>query len=247
MGVKESIMLVSLLLRKDKRNYYFAKPDFPLKSGDMVIIENNNILNLGKVVSPFIKMDVTPWDKIREKQSQGRILRIANEHDIVFFSKLTEKEANAFKTCKDKIAIHNLPMHLVEAIWDENEKKYIFYFTADSRIDFRDLVKDLAATFNARIQLWQVGARDAMRFFGGLGPCGYPTCCTSFLKDIEAIELSYARMQNLPMNATKLTGACGKLVCCLRYELKKEAIAKPEEIIKEITILGDADDDEENY
>jgi cell fate regulator YaaT (PSP1 superfamily) len=247
MGVKESIMLVSLLLRKDKRNYYFAKPDFPLKPGDMVIIENNNILNLGKVVSPFIKMDVTPWDKIREKQSQGRILRIANEHDIVFFSKLTEKENAAFKTCKEKIATHNLPMHLIEAIWDENEKKYIFYFTADSRIDFRDLVKDLAAIFNARIQLWQVGARDAMRFFGGLGPCGYPTCCTSFLKDIEAIELSYARMQNLPMNATKLTGACGKLVCCLRYELKKEAIAKPEEIIKEITILGDADDDEENY
>jgi cell fate regulator YaaT (PSP1 superfamily) len=247
MIVQEKISLVSLLLRKDVRTYYFAKPQFSLKPKDLVIVQNDDILNLGKVISPFLNMDVSIWDKIREKQSKGHILRVANEHDANFFNKLTEKETAAFNTCKEKIATHNLPMHLIETMWDENEKKYVFYFTADSRIDFRELVKDLASTFNSKIQLWQVGARDAMRFFGGLGPCGFPLCCTSFLKDIEAVELSYARMQNLPMNATKLTGTCGKLVCCLRYELKKEQAAKPEEIIKEISILGDADDDEENY
>jgi cell fate regulator YaaT (PSP1 superfamily) len=110
-------------------------------------------------------------------------------------------------------------MHLVESEWDDKEKKFIFYFTAESRVDFRELVKDLIKTFNCKIQLWQVGARDAMKFFGGYGPCGLPLCCTNSLRQLESVELSFARMQNLPMNTAKITGACGKLVCCLRYEL----------------------------
>ncbi len=247
MTVKEKIVLVSLSLRKDCRIYYNTKPNFQVEPKQMVIIEAENELKLGKIINPSVSMDILQWDEIKERTKTGRILRIANAHDTVFFDKLLEKENGAFKICKEKIAQHELPMHIIEAIWDESEKKYIFYFTADSRIDFRELVKDLVSTFNTRIQLWQVGARDAMRFFGGLGPCGFPICCTTFLRDIEGVELSFARLQNLPMNVSKLTGACGKLVCCLRYELKKEDTVKPEETIKELPTIIEPDDNEEGY
>ncbi len=230
MTVQEKIKLVGFLFRKEYRIRFAPKPDFSIDIGDMVVVEKNGTLNLAKVVRQTVVMDVSRWDSIAEKGGQCRVLRKANHDDFKYFDKISEKEKAAFKTCKEKIAKHNLPMHLFETIWDDHEKKYIFYFTAESRVDFRELLKDLVSTFNTKIQLWQVGARDAMKFFGGLGPCGYTLCCTTFLGDIESVELSFARMQNLPMNVAKLTGSCGRLVCCLRYELQKGEQLKIEEL-----------------
>ena len=216
---EEKVKLIGVVFRKDMKTYYLPKPHFPVRLFDKVIVETNGELKIATVRRPLVELDVKRWDIIRSRDIIGHVLRKANEKDLSYLEKLERKEKDAFKICRKKIKEHNLPMHLVETEWDEKEKKFIFYFTADSRVDFRELVKDLVKTFNCKIQLWQVGARDAMKFFGGYGPCGQPLCCTNFLRQMESVELSFARMQNLPMNTAKITGACGKLVCCLRYEL----------------------------
>lgn len=238
--IENSVILTGVMLRKDMHTYFIPREELHLKAHDLVVVEKNNTTILGKVIRPYVKMDVKAYDKLKERFGILRILRKANEEDLKFFENLAKKENNAFKICKQKIREHGLPMHLIETIWDENEKEYVFYFTADSRIDFRALVKDLVATFNTKIKLWQVGARDAMKFFGGIGPCGYPVCCTNFLKDIESVELTYAKMQNLPMNVSKITGVCGRLVCCLRYELKEGEQIKLETIkLEDINFDGE--------
>ena len=243
--IENGIVLISLMLRKEVNSYYAPRENFKFKPGDFVIVEKDGNTTLGKVVCPYIKVDIGRYDKLKETAGFIRILRKANDDDIKYFDNLTKKENNAFKVCKDKIKAHNLPMHLVATAWNENEKEFVFYFTADARVDFRALVKDLVTCFNTKIKLWQVGARDAMKFFGGLGPCGYPICCTSFLKGIESIDLNYAKMQNLPMNVSKITGLCGRLVCCLRYELEEKGPLKPEDI--DIDVEGEINlgDDEE--
>ncbi|BAL80516.1 regulatory iron-sulfur-containing complex subunit RicT [Caldisericum exile] len=239
-AIQNGVILVGVMLRKDMHTYFIPREELSLKMRDLVIVEKNGSTILGKVVRPYVKMDVKMYDKLKERFGILRILRKANEEDLKYFENLAKKENNAFKICKEKIRAHSLPMHLIEAIWDESEKEYVFYFTADSRVDFRALVKDLVSTFNTKIKLWQVGARDAMKFFGGIGPCGYPVCCTNFLKDIESVELTYAKMQNLPMNVSKITGACGRLVCCLRYELKEGESIKLDQIkLEDINFDGE--------
>lgn len=213
------ILLVSVYFRKDLRPFFIPRPDFAVVPVSLVVVDVDGILKYAKVINPLVEMDTNRWYKLRERYASAKILRVANDKDISYLAKLEERERSANETCKKSIEKLNLPMHLIETVWDEVEKKYVFYFTADARVDFRELVKDLISIFNTKIQLWQVGARDAMRFFGGLGPCGFPLCCTNFLKDIESVELSAAREQNLSLNAQKITGACGKLMCCLRYEL----------------------------
>jgi len=232
---EEKVKLVGIAFRKNVKTYYLPKPHFPVKLFDRVVVEVNGSLQFATIRRPSINMDVKRWDIIRARDNViGRVLRVANEKDLSYLSKIEEKENSAFEVCRKKIKEHDLPMHLVASEWSEKEKKYIFYFTADSRVDFRELVKDLVKTLNSKIQLWQVGARDAMRFFGGYGPCGYPLCCTNALRHLESVELSFARMQNLPMNTAKITGACGKLVCCLRYELNLNDINKGENNEKDI-------------
>ncbi len=216
---EEKVKLIGVVFRKDMKTYYLPKPYFPVRLFDKVIVQTNGELKIAMVRRPLVELDVKRWDIIRSRDIIGHVLRKANEKDLSHLEKLERKEKEAFQICRKKIKEHNLPMHLVETEWNEKEKKFVFYFTADSRVDFRELVKDLVKTFNCKIQLWQVGARDAMKFFGGYGPCGQPLCCTNFLRQMESVELSFARMQNLPMNTAKITGACGKLVCCLRYEL----------------------------
>ena len=226
---EDKVLLVSIFYRKDMKQYFIAKPDCPVKPFDKVMVDVNSVLKLARVINPRVKMDVKRWDTLKGEGHGGKIIRIANDKDLAYINKLEEKESNAFKICKEKINKLELPMHLIETVWDESEKKYIFYFTADSRVDFRELVKEIVSAFQTKIQLWQVGARDAMKFFGGFGPCGFPLCCTGFLTDIETVELAYARMQNLPVNASKITGACGKLMCCLRYELHQDREEEIEE------------------
>ncbi len=216
---EEKVKLIGVVFRKNMKTYFLPKPHFSVKLFDKVVVKVNDELKIATVRKPLAVLDVKRWDIIRSRDIIGRVLRKANEKDISYLQKLEKKEKDASQICRKKIKKHDLPMHLVESEWEDKEKKFIFYFTADSRVDFRELVKDLVKTFNCKIQLWQVGARDAMKFFGGYGPCGQPLCCTNSLRQLESVELSFARMQNLPMNTSKITGACGKLVCCLRYEL----------------------------
>ena len=216
---EEKVKLIGVVFRKNMKTFYLPKPHFPVKLFDKVIIEASGDLKIATVRRPLVLLDVKRWDIIRSRDIIGHVIRKATEKDLLYLKKLDLKEKGAFEICRKKIKEHDLPMHLVESEWDDKEKKFIFYFTAESRVDFRELVKDLIKTFNCKIQLWQVGARDAMKFFGGYGPCGLPLCCTNSLRQLESVELSFARMQNLPMNTAKITGACGKLVCCLRYEL----------------------------
>lgn len=226
---EDKVILASVFYRKDMKQYFIAKPDFSVKPFDRVMVDHNGELKLARVINSYLKMDAKRWDNLRSEGHGGKIIRIANDKDLSYISKLEEKENSAFNICKEKITNLQLPMHLIETIWSENEKKYTFFFTADARVDFRELVKELVSAFQSKIQLWQVGARDAMKFFGGFGPCGFHTCCTGFLRDIETVELAYARMQNLPVNAAKITGACGKLMCCLRYELMMKTEVETEE------------------
>ncbi len=216
---EEKVKLIGVVFRKNMKTFFLPKPDFSIKLFDKVVVKTNEELKIATVRRPLVLLDVKRWDIIRSRDIIGHIMRVANEKDMAYLRKLDGKEKEAFSICRKKIEEHNLPMHLVESEWNDKEKKFIFYFTADSRVDFRELVRDLIKTFNCKIQLWQVGARDAMKFFGGYGPCGFPLCCTNSLRQLESVELSFARMQNLPMNTSKITGACGKLVCCLRYEL----------------------------
>ncbi|MEF3244471.1 MAG: hypothetical protein K6343_00585 [Caldisericaceae bacterium] len=229
-AIKDEVILTGVMLRKEMNTYFVPKEGLSLSIGDFVIIERNNISTLGKVVRPLVKMEAQRFDKLKERFGTMRLLRKADENDFKYFKDLAKREDNAFKICKEKIKTHNLPMHLVETIWDEKEKEFVFYFTASSRVDFRELIKDLVQTLNSKIKLWQVGSRDAMKFFGGIGPCGYPVCCTNFLRDVESIELAYAKMQNLSMNTSKITGLCGKLMCCLKYELNKNETVTPDKI-----------------
>ncbi len=216
---EEKVKLIGVAFRKNMKTFFLPKPHFSVKLFDKVVVKTNGDLKIATVRRPLIELDVKRWDIIRSRDIIGHVLRKANDRDISYLNKLEEKEKNAFDICRKKIREYNLPMHLVESEWNDKEKKFIFYFTAESRVDFRELVKDLVKTFNCKIQLWQVGARDAIKFFGGYGPCGLPLCCTNSLRQLESVELSFARMQNLPLNTAKITGVCGKLVCCLRYEL----------------------------
>jgi cell fate regulator YaaT (PSP1 superfamily) len=224
--VEEQVKLVGVAFRKDARMYFLPKPPFALKLFQKVMVETPSGLKMATVRRPLIKMDVKRWDSIRSRGLIGHIIRVANEKDLTYIRRLEERESEAFKICREKITKHGLPMHLIATEWDENDKKYVFYFTSDSRVDFRELVKDLTKTLNHKIQLWQVGARDAMRFFGDYGPCGRPLCCNTWMMKKESVELSFAKMQGVPLNTAKITGVCGKLVCCLRFELDMDKVKK---------------------
>ena len=146
------------------------------------------------------------------------VVRIATADDIKKHEQNKKKEADAFKACQEKIVAHKLEMKLVEAEYTFDASKLTFYFTADGRIDFRELVKDLASTFKTRIELRQIGIRDETKFMGGLGICGRPFCCSTFLPDFCQVSIKMAKEQSLSLNSSKISGACGRLMCCLRFE-----------------------------
>lgn len=146
------------------------------------------------------------------------VLRVANEEDCQQVLENRLKEEEAFQTCADKIAKHGLDMKLVDVEYTFDKSKIIFYFTADGRVDFRELVKDLAAVFRTRVELRQIGVRDEAKMIGGLGTCGRMLCCSTFLGDFEPVSIRMAKDQNLSLNPTKISGICGRLMCCLRYE-----------------------------
>jgi cell fate regulator YaaT (PSP1 superfamily) len=146
------------------------------------------------------------------------VLRKATRKDIERMEENREEEKKAFRICEEKIKSHNLPMNLVSVEYLFDRSKFVFYFTSETRVDFRDLVKDLASVLHARVELWQIGARDETKVFGGLGICGRPLCCATFLKEFSPVTIKMAKEQSLALNPLKISGVCGRLMCCLRYE-----------------------------
>lgn len=215
--------VVGVRFKKAGKVYYFDPGEFELSAGANVIVETARGIEFGSVV-------VAPTEVAEEElvAPLKKVLRVATPEDLTQLEANREKEKKAFQIGLDKINAHGLPMKLVgvEQTFDGN--KIIFYFTADGRIDFRDLVKDLAAVFRTRIELRQIGVRDEAKLMGGLGCCGRELCCCSWLADFASVSIRMAKDQNLSLNPTKISGICGRLMCCLKYENDTYEQAKEE-------------------
>lgn len=202
-----------------------------VKTGDYVITEAERGREYGQVISePELVSETEIEAPLR------RVIRVATRDDLRQIQENKRKTKEAIGICTKKIADHKLNMKLVNAEYSFDRSKFMFYFTAEGRVDFRELVKDLAREFRARIELRQIGVRDEAKIFGGYGPCGRVLCCKSFLKDFEPVTVRMAKDQNLPLNPTKISGVCGRLMCCLGYEYKVyksllQGLPKPGETI----------------
>jgi len=208
--------------------YYFDPGDLVLKAGDHVIVETSRGIEYGTVV--IAKKSVTDDEIVPPLK---KIIRIANVDDDKAIAKNKEMEKEAFRLCQEKIRKHNLEMKLIDVEYTFDHNKVLFYFTADGRVDFRELVRDLAGVFKTRIELRQIGVRDESKMMGGLGICGRQLCCNLFLSDFVPVSIKMAKEQNLSLNPTKISGTCGRLMCCLKHE--QEAY---ESIIKSTPPVG---------
>ena len=205
--------IIGVRFKKLGKIYFFNPKNLKVKKGDKVIVETAQGEEYGEVMIPnrFVEDDkiVAPLKKV---------VRIANYKDHKHNEECKNKEKEAFKTCQKKIKEHKLDMTLTDVEYKFDDSKILFYFMADGRIDFRELVKDLAAIYKTRIELRQIGVRDEVKRIGGNGVCGRELCCCSFLSDFEAVSIKMAKEQNLSLNPTKISGNCGRLMCCLKYE-----------------------------
>ena len=193
--------------------YYFDPLDNKLSAGDMVIVETARGLECGKVATP----NKTVSDEELAYPLKP-LIRIATENDLRHLEENKLKEKEAYRICEQKIANHKLEMKLVSVECTFDNSKILFYFTADGRVDFRALVKDLASVFRTRIELRQIGVRDEAKMLGGLGICGKPFCCASFMGEFQPVSIKMAKEQGLSLNPVKISGTCGRLMCCLKYE-----------------------------
>ncbi|MCR5100317.1 MAG: stage 0 sporulation family protein [Butyrivibrio sp.] len=205
--------VIGVRFRTAGKIYYFAPGKFDIKRGDHVIVETARGVEYGTVVAEPKDIDD---DKVIKPLKA--VLRIASKKDDEQEASNRIKEKEAFKICLEKIHKHNLDMKLIDAEYTFDNNKVLFYFTADGRIDFRELVKDLAAVFKTRIELRQIGVRDETKIIGGYGICGRPLCCHTYLADFIPVSIKMAKEQNLSLNPTKISGVCGRLMCCLKYE-----------------------------
>lgn len=204
--------VIGVRFRTAGKIYYFSPGKFEIKQGDHVIVETARGVEYGKVVIGTRK--VKDQEVIQPLKS---VIRIATEQDQKTEEKI-EKRKEAFQICLEKIRKHGLEMKLIDAEYTFDNNKVLFYFTADGRIDFRELVKDLAAVFRIRIELRQIGVRDETKIRGGIGICGRPLCCHTYLSEFAAVSIKMAKEQNLSLNPTKISGVCGRLMCCLTNE-----------------------------
>jgi cell fate regulator YaaT (PSP1 superfamily) len=205
--------MILVRLRDSGQTYFYKAHDLDVKEGTYVIVEHDRGLDYGQIVSPK--------DKIlgaESKEPLKKIVRISTESDLKQIEENRLKAREAFSTCVKKIDEHKLEMKLVRAEYSFDRTKIIFYFTAPDRIDFRNLVKDLAKIFKARIELRQIGVRDEAKLIGGFGPCGRELCCAMFLKDFEPVTIKMAKEEGLHLNPPKISGLCGRLMCCLSFE-----------------------------
>ena len=205
--------VIGVRFRTAGKVYFFDPLQLEIKRGDHVIVETARGIEFGTVVAGVHEVED---DKVI--QPLKPVMRIAGERDIEQEAANKEKEKEAFKICKEKILKHGLEMKLIDAEYTFDNNKVLFYFTADGRIDFRELVKDLASVFKTRIELRQIGVRDETKIRGGIGICGRPLCCHSYLSDFVPVSIKMAKEQNLSLNPTKISGVCGRLMCCLKYE-----------------------------
>jgi len=181
--------------------------------GDKVIVETSRGIECGDVVT-----EMRYFEEGEDVHATKKVLRLATADDIKREQENRHKEEEAFRICQKKIEAHHLEMNLIDVAYTFDGSKILFYFTADGRVDFRELVKDLASVFRTRIELRQVGVRDEAKILGGFGICGNPFCCATFLNEFQPVSIKMAKEQGLSMNPTKISGACGRLMCCLKYE-----------------------------
>lgn len=212
------MQITGVRLKKAGRIYFFETAEEELVKGDWVIVETSRGLECGKVI-------VAPRELLDDEKPESepglplqKVIRKATAEDLIKLEENHEGERRAFETCLQKIAERELPMKLINVEFTFDVNKIIFFFTADGRVDFRDLVRDLASIFHTRIELRQVGVRDEAKLLGGMGGCGRPLCCASFLADFIPVSIRMAKDQNLSLNPTKISGVCGRLMCCLKYE-----------------------------
>lgn len=205
--------VVGVRFRNVGKIYYFSPKDYEIKTGDHVIVETARGIEYGKVV--LAPREVGEEDVVHPLKE---VLRVATKEDDEREAQNRVREREAFKICQKKIREHGLEMKLIDAEYTFDNNKVLFYFTADGRIDFRELVKDLAAVFRTRIELRQIGVRDETKIRGGLGICGRPLCCSTYLTEFAAVSIKMAKEQNLSLNPTKISGVCGRLMCCLTNE-----------------------------
>lgn len=205
--------VIGVRFRPAGKIYYFAPGKFHIRQGDKVIVETARGIEFGTVVTG--PKEVKDEEVMQPLKS---VIRIATEEDKRAEEKNREKEKEAFEICLEKIRKHNLDMKLINAEYTFDNNKMLFYFTADGRIDFRELVKDLAAVFRTRIELRQIGVRDETKIRGGIGICGRPLCCHTYLSEFAPVSIKMAKEQNLSLNPTKISGVCGRLMCCLTNE-----------------------------
>ena len=207
------IKVIGVRFRSAGKVYFFDPLEFPIKRGDHVIVETARGIEFGTVVGDIRHV---PDDEVM--QPLKPVLRIATQRDIEQEANNKQKEKEAYRVCLEKIRKHELDMKLIDAEYTFDNNKVLFYFTADGRIDFRELVKDLAAVFKTRIELRQIGVRDETKIVGGIGICGRPLCCHTHLSDFIPVSIKMAKEQNLSLNPTKISGVCGRLMCCLKHE-----------------------------
>ncbi|MBE5826249.1 MAG: stage 0 sporulation protein [Butyrivibrio sp.] len=205
--------VIGVRFRSAGKIYFFSPGKYTIKKGDHVIVETARGVEYGTVVSD--PKDVEDDQVVKPLKT---VLRTASTKDEEQEASNREKEKEAFKVCLEKIRKHNLEMKLIDAEYTFDNNKILFYFTADGRIDFRELVKDLAAVFKTRIELRQIGVRDETKIIGGYGICGRPLCCHSYLSDFVPVSIKMAKEQSLSLNPTKISGVCGRLMCCLKNE-----------------------------
>lgn len=222
------VTVVGVRFKKAGKIYYFDPDNIDIKKDDFVIVETARGVEFGQAVVGI--------KEIREEeivQPLKRVLRVATIEDAKTNEENLNKEKEAFEICLKKIECHNLDMKLIDVEYTFDNNKVIFYFTADGRVDFRELVKDLAAIFKTRIELRQIGVRDESKMIGGLGPCGRTLCCSSFLGEFAPVSIKMAKEQSLSLNPSKISGICGRLMCCLKYEHEMY-----EEILERLPNIG---------
>lgn len=222
------IKVVGIRFKKAGKIYYFGPNELNINKGDYVVVETARGVEFGECVIGI--KEIKEEDVIPPLKS---VLRIADENDIAKHKENKDKEEEALNICISKIEEHGLKMKLIDVEYTFDNNKVIFYFTAEGRVDFRELVKDLATIFKTRIELRQIGVRDEAKMIGGLGPCGRPLCCSTFLGDFASVSIKMAKEQSLSLNPTKISGICGRLMCCLNYEQSTY-----EEIRKELPRVG---------
>jgi cell fate regulator YaaT (PSP1 superfamily) len=228
-----SVDVIELKFKGERRALFGNPENILFKVGDYAIVEADKGVDMGRVnhISSLLK------NKVDEDTELKRVVRKTNREDLQQYGENGEKELSALQVCKDKIKKHGLPMRLVDCEYQFDSNKITFHFTADNRVDFRELVRDVARVYKTRIEFRQIGVRDEARRLGGYGVCGLKLCCSCWIKDFQPVTTQVAKEQNLALNPTKLAGVCGRLKCCLIYErdFYNEAIKQFPDMAKPIT------------